>query len=95
MSWDSEVYEEMPIEGRCHQGASINQLALAKVTLSRVSGLPITDIMQLMDEQPSSRRLDKLIQGLANGDINHPSWTDSARARLSASITLHSLAGQE
>lgn len=40
-------------------------------------------------------RLDKLIRGLANGDIKHPSWTDAARARLNASITLHSLAAQE
>ncbi len=30
---------------------------------------------QLMDEQPGSRRLDKLIRGLANGDINHRLWT--------------------
>lgn len=94
-SWDSGVDEQMPIEARCHQGKLISQSALAAVTLSRVSGLPIADITWLLDEQPDSRRLDKLIRGLANGDINHPSWTDSARARLSASITLHSLAGQE
>ena len=95
LTWDSGVYEQIPIEGMCHKGTPINQSVVATVTLSRVSGLPITDITKLMDEQPGSRRLDKLIRGLANGDINHPSWTDSAKARLSASITLHSLAGQE
>lgn len=48
-----------------------------------------------MDEQPGSRRLDKLIRGLANGDINHGVWIDSAEASVSALITLHSLAGLE
>ena len=48
-----------------------------------------------MDEQPGGRQLDKLIRGLANGDINHPLWTEPARARLDASITLHSLAARE
>ena len=94
-SWGPAVYEQIPIEGICHRGTLIDQSALAKVTLSRVSGLPIADITRLLDEQPCSRRLDTLIRGLANGDINHSSWTDSARARLSASITLHSLASQE
>ena len=51
--------------------------------------------MQLMDEQPGSRRLDKLIRGLANGDINHRVWIESAEASLTALITLHSLAGLE
>ena len=94
-SWDPVVYQQIPIEGWSYEGTPTNQSVLATVTLSRVSGLPITDIRKLMDEQPGSRRLDKLIRGLANGDINHPSWTDPARARLSASITLHSLAAQE
>ena len=48
-----------------------------------------------MDEQPASGRLDKLIRGLANGDINHRVWIDSAEASVSALITLHSLAGPE
>ena len=48
-----------------------------------------------MDEQPGSRRLDKLIRGLANGDINHRVWIESAEASLTALITLHSLAGLE
>jgi proteasome lid subunit RPN8/RPN11 len=51
--------------------------------------------MQLMDEQPGSRRLDKLIRGLANGDINHRVWIESAEASSTALITLHSLAGLE
>ena len=51
--------------------------------------------MQLMDEQPGSRRLDKLIRGLANGDINHRVWIESAEAGLIALITLHPLAGLE
>ena len=51
--------------------------------------------MQLMDEQPGSRRLVKLIRGLANGDINHRVWIDSAEASMSAFITLHSLADLE
>ena len=94
-SWGSVVYEQIPIEGWSYEGTPTNQSVLATVTLSRVSGLPISDITRLLDEQPGSRRLDELIRGLANGDINHPSWTDPARARLSASITLHSLAAQE
>ena len=48
-----------------------------------------------MDEQPGSRRLDKLIRGSANGDINHRVWIESAEASLTALITLHSLAGLE
>ena len=68
----------------CHEGTPINQWVVAMITLRQVSGLDITDIVQLMDEQRVSRRLDKLIRGLANGDINCPSWADSAKARLSA-----------
>ena len=94
-SWVSAVYEQIPIKGWSYESAATNQSVLATVTLSRVSGLPIADITRLLDEQPGSMRLDKLIRGLANGDINHPSWTDPARARLNASITLHSLAAQE
>ena len=89
------VYEQIPIEGLSYNGTATNQPVLATVTLSRVSGLPIAVITRVWDEQPVGRRLDKLIRGLANGDINHPLWTDPARARLNASITLHSLAAQE
>ena len=94
-SWVSVVYEQIPIKGWSYESAAINQSVLATVAQSRVSGLPIADITRLLDEQPGSMRLDKLIRGLANGDIKHPSWTDAARARLNASITLHSLAAQE
>ena len=94
-NWGSVVYEQIPIEGWSYDGTATNQPVLATVTLSRVSGLPIADITRVWDEQPGGRRLDKLIRGLANGDINHPLWTDPARARLNASITLHSLAAQE
>ena len=94
-SWGSVVYEQIPIEGWSYDGTATNQPVLATVTLSRVSGLPIADITRVWDEQPGGRRLDKLIRGLANGDINHPLWTDPARARLNASITLHSLVAQE
>ena len=87
--------EQIPIKGWSYEGTAANQSVLATVTLSRVSGLPIADITRLLDEQPGSMRLDKLIRGLANGDTKHPSWTDAARARLNASITLHSLAAQE
>lgn len=69
--------------------------ALVSATLGIVTGLPITDTVQVMDEQPTGRRLDRLIRSLANGDINHPLWTDSAKARLSASIRLHLLAAKE
>ena len=89
------VYEQIPIEGWSYDGTATNQPVLATVTLSRVSGLPIADITRVSDEQPGGRRLEKLIRGLANGDINHPLWTEPARARLNASITLHSLAAQE
>ena len=92
LSWGSGVDEQIPIKGWSYEGTAANQSVLATVTLSRVSGLPIADITRLLDEQPGSMRLDKLIRGLANGDIKHPSWTDAARARLNASITLHSLA---
>ena len=95
LSWGSGVDEQIPIKGWSYEGTAANQSVLATVTLSRVSGLPIADITRLLDEQPGSMRLDKLIRGLANGDIKHPSWTDAARARLNASITLHSLAAQE
>ena len=95
LSWGSRVDEQIPIKGWSYEGTAANQSVLATVTLSRVSGLPIADITRLLDEQPGSMRLDKLIRGLANGDIKHPSWTDAARARLNASITLHSLAAQE
>ena len=94
-NWGSVVYEQIPIEGWSYDGTATNQPVLATVTLSRVSGLPIADITRVWDEQPGGRRLDKLIRGLANGDINHPLRTDPARARLNASITFHSLAAQE
>ena len=89
------VYEHIPIEGWSYEGTATNYPVLATVTLSRVSGLPIADITRVLDEQPGGRRLDKLIRGLANGNINHPLWTEPARARLNASMTLHSLAAQE
>ncbi len=94
-TWGSVVYEQIPIKGWTYEGTATNQSVLATVTLSRVSGLPIADITRILDGQPGSMRLDRLIRGLANGDINHPSWTDPARARWNASITLHSLAAQE
>jgi hypothetical protein len=39
-----------------------------------------------MDEQPDSRWLDELIQGLVNGDINHRLWQESAKVCFSVSI---------
>jgi DNA repair protein RadC len=69
--------------------------ALVAASLGVVTGLPITDMVQIMDEQPTGRRLDRLLRSLVNGDINHPLWTDSAKARLSASISLHLLAAKE
>ena len=48
-----------------------------------------------MSAQLGSTRLDKLMGGLANGDIDHPLWTYSAKVRLSGSIALHSLAARE
>ena len=56
-----------------------------------------------MSVQLGSTRLDKLIRGLANGDIDHPLWTYSVhplwtysvKVRLSGSIALHSLAARE
>ena len=51
----------MPVSGMCHEGTAINQLVVATVTLSRVFGLSILEIAQLMDEQPSSSQLAKLI----------------------------------
>jgi len=92
---DNRVYESIPSEGWDRQGAWSSEAALATAMLGRVCGLPIKDMTQLMDEQPSSRRLDTLIRGLANGDIYHRLWTESAKARLRASMTLHSLAAQE
>ena len=61
LNGDSGVQEQIPIEGWSHEGTPINQSALATVTLSPVSRLPIKDIPLLLDEQPDSRRLDKLI----------------------------------
>jgi DNA repair protein RadC len=52
-------------------------------------------MQQVMSVQLGSTRLDKLIRGLANGDIDHPLWTYSAKVRLSGSIALHSLAARE
>ena len=60
-SWDCGVYEQMPVYGMCHEGTPINQLVVATVTLSQVFGLSILEIAQLMDEQPSSSQLAKLI----------------------------------
>ena len=59
-SWDCGVYKQMPVGGMCHQGTLLNQLVVATVTLSRVFGLSILEIAQLMDEQPSSSQLAKL-----------------------------------
>ena len=56
------MYEQMPVEGMCHEGTPINQSIVATVTLSQVSVLPIANITQLMDEQTGRRRFDKLIR---------------------------------
>ncbi len=84
----------MPIEGWRHQGAPKNQSVLATITLGTVYELPITDIMQLMEEQPDSRWLDKLIRSLVNGDINHRLWQEVAKVYFSVSIALHSFAAR-
>ena len=95
MSRDSGVYEGMPIEGWCHQGAPKNQSVLATITLGTVYELPITDIMQLMEDQPESRGFYKLIRSLVNSDINHRLWQESAKVYFSVSIALHPFATPE
>ena len=95
MSRDSGVYEGMSIEGWRHQGAPKNQLVLATITLGRVYELPITDIMQLLELQPDSSWLDKLIRGLVNGDINHRLRQELAKVCFSVSIALHSFAASK
>ena len=73
----------------------VHQNTRAASALGIVSGLLVSDMQQVMSVQLGSTRLDKLIRGLANGDIDHPLWTYSAKVRLSGSITLHSLAARE
>ena len=73
----------------------VHQNTRAASALGIVSGLLVSDMQQVMSVQLGSTRLDKLIRGLANGDIDHPLWTYSAKVRLSGSIALHSLAARE
>ena len=74
----------------------VHQNTRAASALGIVSGLLVSDMQQVMTVQLGSTRLDKLIRGLANGDIDHPLlWTYSAKVRLSGSIALHSLAARE
>lgn len=92
---DSEVDAQAPSESQYDAGIRVHQNTRAASVLGIVSGLLVSDMQQVMSVQLGSTRLDKLIRGLANGDIDHPLWTYSAKVRLSWSIALHSLAARE
>ncbi|MGB1175208.1 MAG: JAB domain-containing protein [Luminiphilus sp.] len=92
---NSDVDARAPFDVHAEEARSSYQKAVVAPTLGLVAGLPSIDMAQVMADQPVDLRLDKLIRGLATGDIHHRLWTHSAKVRLCGSFTLHSQAAQE